>query len=84
MAMVTVWTSDQWEYAKAANAGSPLRADYDGRRINTLLRLGSKKQRMDRYLLFASLYNSMDAGSIKVYREAFEQLMQAPPPDREA
>lgn len=76
IAMVTVWTSDQWNYAKTANVLSPLRADHDGRRINTLLRLGSKKQRMDRYLLFAMLYNSMDAEQIKLYREAFEQLMQ--------
>ena len=74
IAMVTVWTSDQWSYGKAASAISPLTADSDGLRINTLLRQGDKDQRMKRYLQFAMLYNSMDAKQIKAYREAFEQL----------
>jgi hypothetical protein len=74
MAMVTVWTSDQWEYAKAANTLSPLMMDYDGLRINSLLRQGDRDQRRQRYLQFAMLYNSMDAKQIKAYRQAFEQL----------
>ena len=76
MAMVTVWTSDQWEYSRAANALSPLLADPDGRRINSLLRQGDRQQKIERYLQFTRLYNSMDEKQIKAYREAFEQLRQ--------
>jgi hypothetical protein len=74
IAMVTVWTSDQWSYGNAASVLSPLTADYDGLRINTLLRLGSQDQRKQRYLQFARLYNSMDAKQLKAYRDAFEKL----------
>jgi hypothetical protein len=74
IAMVTVWTSDQWEYSKVANVLSPLAADFDGLRINSFLRAGDKQQKMQRYLQFAMLYNSMDAKQVKAYREAFEQL----------
>jgi hypothetical protein len=76
IAQVTVWTSDQWEYGRAANALSPLVADFDGLRINSLLRQGDRSQRMQRYLQFAMLYNSMDAKQIKAYREAFEKLVK--------
>lgn len=74
MAMVTVWTSDQWTYAKTANALSPLTKDSDGLRINSLLREGNQDQRRDRYLQFAMLYNSMDAKQIKAFHDAFEHL----------
>lgn len=70
--MVAVWTSDEWEYARTATPSSPLTADPEGRKINNLLR----QRKMQGYLQFAKLYNSLDPDQARAYGTVFTSLKQ--------